>query len=326
MPLYNAAAHLDASIESILAQTFADFELVVVDDASTDGSREMAHAWARRDGRVRVLENETRIGAVECGNRAVHAARASVCARMDADDLSHPERLRLEREILAADRDVMLVGTLCEWIDASGRIIRPRDRSRLVYRSKVAPFPHGSTMFRRDAFLAIGGYRPPCHLWSDLDLFYRLAERGRLLVLPEVLYRHRVHLQSVTLQAPFDALSRAMARRERSLALRRAGKDDAAALQVDPSNGSHPRANRQALHAFASRRVWAGESAGILGPLFRTRLCPLDRTLAKLWVLGVGGAVSPLAIRFLLRTLVRLRDAAAAPVVRPGAPVEWRFA
>jgi hypothetical protein len=219
----------------------------------------------------------------------------------------------------------VLVGTLGDWIDARGRTIRPGDRSLLVHRSKVAPFPHGSTMFRRDVFLAIGKYRPPCHLWSDLDLFYRMAERGRVLVLPEVLYRHRVHLESVTLRAPLDALSRAMARRKESLALRHAGRDDTVALEVGASNGNGGRvtASREALHAFASRRVWVGRSPRILGRLLRTRLRPLDRTIVKVWILGVGGAVSPRAIRFLLRALVRMRDAAAAPAVR--GPVEWRL-
>src|SRR6266849_4896317 len=146
MPVYNALPFLDESIRSILEQTLSDFEFVILDDASTDGSVERLREWSPRDGRIRLHESRQRLGLSGSSNAVVAKARAPIVARMDADDIAHPDRLRRQWNIMESRPDVAVIGALCNGIDASGREVRPRDRWRLLRRSVFIPFPHGSAM------------------------------------------------------------------------------------------------------------------------------------------------------------------------------------
>ncbi len=128
MPVHNALPFLNQSIKSILEQTLTDFEFIILDDASTDGSSETLHKWAQRDARIQIHESNQRLGLSASSNAVVAKARAAIVARMDADDIAHPDRLRRQWEIIAARPDVAAVGTLCNGIDAAGREVRPRDR------------------------------------------------------------------------------------------------------------------------------------------------------------------------------------------------------
>ena len=156
MPVRNGTPYLAESIRSILVQTLDDFEFIILDDASTDRTPEILRDWAQRDSRIRLFRSPEQLGTVRAGNYVVHQARALVCARMDADDISHPDRLRRQWEVLQAHPQVLLVGTLWEGIDGQGRCVRPRDRWTLGRRSPFAPFPHGSIMCRRDVFWEVG--------------------------------------------------------------------------------------------------------------------------------------------------------------------------
>ncbi len=100
MPVYNALPFLDESIRSILEQTLSDFEFVILDDASTDGSVERLREWSPRDGRIRLHESRQRLGLSGSSNAVVAKARAPIVARMDADDIAHPDRLRRQWNIM----------------------------------------------------------------------------------------------------------------------------------------------------------------------------------------------------------------------------------
>src|SRR3990172_12767188 len=100
MPVYNGEDYLQASIESIARQSFGHFEFVIVDDGSTDRPPQILSEWAGRDGRIRVISGRPRRGVVGSANRVVREAQAPICARMDADDVSHPDRLRRQWEVL----------------------------------------------------------------------------------------------------------------------------------------------------------------------------------------------------------------------------------
>ena len=198
MPVRNAARYLDASISSVVTQTFEDFELVIVDDASTDGSSALLQRWARHDARIRLHRSDSRLGVVRSSNFVVARASAPLVARMDADDISHRDRLRRQWRVMHSRPEVGLVGTLCDGIDANGHRVRPRDRWRLVRRSFSPPFPHGSVMFRRSIFDDLGGYREACAGWEDQDLFLRFLEKSEIVTLPEALYHYRFHDSSVS--------------------------------------------------------------------------------------------------------------------------------
>src|SRR4051812_1768744 len=121
MPVHNAGRFLDAAIRSIVTQTFSDFEFVIVDDGSTDESVESLQVWARQDHRIRLVVNDRCLGHAAASNLSVSHARAAYVARMDADDISHPERLAREWKVISKAHDVALVGSLSDGIDAEGQ-------------------------------------------------------------------------------------------------------------------------------------------------------------------------------------------------------------
>jgi glycosyltransferase involved in cell wall biosynthesis len=311
MPVRNARAYLDQSIGSVLAQSFHDFELVVLDDASTDGSREIVEGWASRDPRVRLVRAPAPLGPGLCSARAVEAGRSAICARMDADDWSHPERLRREWAALAGAPAIVLVGTLWEGMDAAGRVVRPLDRWPVLWPSPFAPFPHGSIMFHRSAYDAAGGYRAGA-IADDLDLFGRLRARGRLAVIPAALYRYRLHLDSTTGGAARAAFSREMSGAPPGAAARNPARRRA----VTPA----------ALYLIGAARVWAGHRPALGELLAELRLDRSPLVLAKLLVLAGWGRVSPGTLRAALAAGVRLRDRVAAGRLGSRELVEWRYA
>jgi glycosyltransferase involved in cell wall biosynthesis len=325
MPVHNAAPYLDASIRSILGQTFKDFEFVILDDGSTDESNRILREWAQRDERIRLFENRRTLGLVGSSNRVVAEARAPLLARMDADDISQPSRLERQWRVLSERPDVALVGTLWEGIDGRGRGVRPRDRWRLVKRSLFAPFPHGSIMFRRERFDEVGGYREACVYWEDFDLYLRMADRGRIVVLPDTLYSYRFHSGSTTQASADERIEHAVNLMYHCVAERRAGRDYTALLH--PGNASHIRQHRapRTFFSLGSPRLWSGHPPAMLGPLLKRGSLGLNRATLQTFVWAMWGTLSPASLRYFLRGLVRVRDRAASRFIKDGRPYEWRF-
>jgi len=199
MPVYDASRYLAQALESILAQTFADFEFLALDDGSTDGSAAILEDYARRDPRLRVLRRPHG-GLVARLAEGLAEARGEFIARMDADDVSHPERFARQVDYLLRHPECSAVGGEVLLIDPEGRPI---------CRCGVAPdhetidagmmngngmaIVHGAALFRRAAMLDAGGYREEYEVAEDVDLFLRLAERGRLANLPDTLLEYRQH-------------------------------------------------------------------------------------------------------------------------------------
>jgi glycosyltransferase involved in cell wall biosynthesis len=200
LPVRDGAAFLREAIDSVLAQTLRDFELIVVDDGSEDATH--AILASVRDDRLRVIRQEP-AGLVAALRRALAEARGDVLARMDADDVSLPERLGRQLHALEADERVAVVGCAIETIDEGGRVTGswslPADdaalRRRLLLRN---PFTHGAVLLRRSAVEAAGGYQEGYGANEDYDLWRRIARDWRLGAVPEVLYRYRVHPAAVT--------------------------------------------------------------------------------------------------------------------------------
>jgi glycosyltransferase involved in cell wall biosynthesis len=301
MPVHNGLPFLDQSISSILEQTFTDFELVILNDASTDGSDEVLREWQKRDDRIRLHESRRKLGLVSSSNLVVLQARAAVIARMDADDVSHRDRLRRQWEVLQNHSDVVAVGTLCDGIDADGRVVRPRDRWRIVRKSRYVPFPHGSTMFRRTAFELLHGYDERFHAGEDQDFFYRMRSLGRVVTLPDALYHYRYHSSNATLLTGAEGVR--------------------AVGNGHNTNGD----GLAALYMWASMRLWAGNEPALLPQLVNRHV--LRSNWKSVFALGSAlvGSVSPRALRFALRSFIRARDLMATITVREGRPYEWRL-
>ena len=301
MPVHNALPFLDESIGSIVNQTFADFEFVILDDGSTDGSENVLRAWEKRDDRIRVFQSDRKLGLAGSSNLVVFKAKGPLIARMDADDISHPDRLRRQLEIFESRPDVVVVGTLCEGIDAKGRPIRPRDRWRLVRHSRYIPFPHGSAMFRRDAFDAVGGYRERFAAGEDQDLFFKMTSRGRVVTLPDVLYHFRYHLHNATLLTGAQAVHSFTDRYGR--------------------NGE----NLAALYMLGAMRLWAGRSPGILPEMIAKKSLSWNFQSLLAFASASLGSLSPGTLRFVLRSFIHFRDRLAGLRVKDGRPYEWRL-
>jgi glycosyltransferase involved in cell wall biosynthesis len=326
MPVRNARPFLDECVQSVLRQTFADFEFVILDDASEDGTAEDVRAWARRDARIRIVASRRRLGLSGSSNAVTREARAPLVARMDADDVAHPERLARQVAVMRGRPEVVLTGTLCEGIDAAGRSVRPRDRWRLVRASLYPPFPHGSALFRRADFEAVGGYREECAGWEDQDLFLRLSRRGRVVVLPETLYFYRYHVSNSTGGSPVEHRARVYGVREQCLAEFRAGRDYETVLaEASKRNGDAPRATADALYQTGAMRLWAGRAPDILAEALRRDALGLrPRSLLAL-TLAAWGRLSPATLRLSLRSFIRARDLVAGRRVKDGSPCEWRL-
>lgn len=196
---YNAQRYLPEMIQSILDQTFGDFEFILVDDGSTDRTPDIIARYAAKDARIRPIRIRHG-GIVDAANAGLDAARAPLIARADADDVAMPQRFEKQVRYLAEHPECVCVGSRMLLIEPYGS---PMGESvhKLTHEEIDAELLRGSgwampqpvAMMRKSAVAGVGGYRN-AYLWSeDLDLFLRLAEVGRLANLPDVLVKYRNH-------------------------------------------------------------------------------------------------------------------------------------
>lgn len=199
MPVYNTAAYLMEALESIRAQTLEDFELLVINDGSTDGSSKLLATVARNERRMRLIERPNR-GLVETRNQLLQEANGEVVAWMDSDDLSAPNRLERQLRALDADPQLVCVGSNIGLIDPDGHSLGsetyPTEDSEIrVLQQSGGGLRFGSTMQRRGVALEVG-FRADFPMGEDFDFLLRVAESGKVSNLPETLYIYRQHLAS----------------------------------------------------------------------------------------------------------------------------------
>jgi glycosyltransferase involved in cell wall biosynthesis len=232
LPVYNAGPFLESALESVLGQTMSDLELIVVDDASEDGSHATAGRYAARDPRVRLVRQE-HAGVAVALNTGMELACAPWIALHASDDVSLPRRLERQLEFLSANTDIAVLGTWGWRTGSHGREIGVFDAGPLTRmefdKLRRANEPiyllATSVVFARDVGLAVGGFRTSAGAAEDIDLWTRIADTHTVLALPERLVRYRIHANSISTTRFFQQMEDALRVRENA-ARRRSGQPE----------------------------------------------------------------------------------------------------
>ncbi len=198
MGVHNEKKYIDAAIESIIEQTYEKFEFIIVDDASTDNSVRIIESY--EDDRIHLIRNETNQGLTVSLNRALDYASGTYIARQDADDISNPHRLKRQVSFLENNAEIALVGTGAYLIDGNGAVLEQRvgyckpEYQDFLNKSHII---HGSILGRRGVFEKLDGYDEFFRYGQDYDLWLRLSKQYNVANIPEPLYKHRIHNNSV---------------------------------------------------------------------------------------------------------------------------------
>jgi glycosyltransferase involved in cell wall biosynthesis len=203
MPVYNAEKHLLFAINSILAQTFTQFEFIIIDDGSTDQSSTIIHSFT--DSRIIYQKNEKNIGLAHTLNKGIDEAKGQLIARMDADDIALPERLAKQVHFLNAHQQVDVIDCVMEYINENGDTIHQTNSNKLSYWQIKQQLPkenclgHSSIMIRTEA---LKKYKYKNVGNEDYELWLRMMADGIIIEkLPEVLLQYRIHQGSYTYTA-----------------------------------------------------------------------------------------------------------------------------
>jgi len=204
MSVYNGANYLKEAVESILNQTFSEFEFIIIDDGSKDETWDILNNYASSDYRIKLIKNRINIGLTRSLNKGLVVARGKYIARQDHDDFSEPTRLEKETQYLDMHDSTVLVSCNYDIINSEGKIVKRTDLRNdtstiywnLIFYNYLGG--HSQVMFRRDPVLKIGGYSESLPYAQDYDLWLRLSKFGHISILPEILLKYRIHDKRVT--------------------------------------------------------------------------------------------------------------------------------
>jgi GT2 family glycosyltransferase len=322
MSVRNGAPYVREAVESILNQTMRDFEFVIVDDGSTDATRDIIKSY--RDERI-VLIERAHAGLADSLNAGISRARASLICRMDADDVSLPHRLETQLHCISHDPGVAVLGAGCTYTNKDGTPLgtqevscehEPLLRNILNARAKGIIL-HPTVMMRKEAFCRAGGYRDRFAVCEDVDLWLRISELGRLRIISDRCLLYRMHGERVSvLHRRTQLLSGILARA--CYRARRKGLPDPA--QVNDTEWQEFRACAHAIlecggvyMADEARIAMASGVAGRRGIRRYARLLGLLAADPSLWV----SAVSKARWRRSLRQVTRLAEARTVKLSPP---------
>lgn len=321
MPVHNALPYLDSAVTSILNQSFREFEFVILDDASTDGSTERLRWWASRDPRIRLLEEKDNLGPAKSSQAVAQAASAPIVARMDADDISYPQRLADQLEVLDRNPEAGVVGGLYDIIDPQGRVVRGPELWRLRQPSSVPPFGNGPLTYRREVFDRVGGYREECEFWEDNDLILRMAETTKIMVLPYAVYQVRVARVSNRLSSQQLRVERAVDLMFRARARLAEGQSYEELLRMPRRDDT--KVNPQVFVSLGSITLWAGGRPRLFKRLLRRAELRFDRRSLTTLVWTAWASLEPHSLRAFMRLLLAGRKFRSRDLMRIRDPISW---
>ncbi len=205
MSVYNDAQYLREAVESILEQSFTDFEFIIIDDCSTDNSLEILREYEQQDKRIRVVHNDKNCGLTLSLNKGLGLVRGKFIARMDGDDISVKDRFQTQLDYMKEHADCVALSGQVTYIDRDGWEIgsssnpcNHKEIEKMLWEGFGSVVVHSAVMFSRDAVDKCGGYRDEAGSSEDLDLYLRLGEIGKLANLPDVLMKVRRHYKSIS--------------------------------------------------------------------------------------------------------------------------------
>jgi len=210
MAAYNASNFIDQAIESILNQTYREFELIIVDDGSTDNTLEIAKRYGEQDSRIRIIQSN-HLGVSGARNLGISESKYPWIAVMDADDVSLPERFEKQMKAIQENPKVVYWGTYCYHINSRNDILSYSEwgitNEEEFYRARaeghLPGFCHPTVLMNKEAFLKAGGYTAEFSQAEDLDLCDRMSSYGSALAIPEPLLLYRVHSKSASMTGFF---------------------------------------------------------------------------------------------------------------------------
>jgi glycosyltransferase involved in cell wall biosynthesis len=203
MAAYNSFPYVKNCVDSILNQSFNDFEFIIIDDGSTDGTGDYLQNRAKLDHRIHLIQQQNQ-GLTKSLNKGLKIAKGEFIARIDADDIAVSNRFEKQVNYLNQHQDVVLLGSSIEMMTADGLPmgLRILDKKHSQIRKKLlqgdsCALSHPAVMFRKDVAIDIGGYDESYPVGQDLDFFLRMSEKGKVENLPDSLLFWRQHKQSV---------------------------------------------------------------------------------------------------------------------------------
>lgn len=204
MPVYNTEKYVGQAIESILGQTFEEFEFIIVDDHSADNSWDIINNHARNDRRIVPLRNTVNVRATKSLNRGLRVAKGKYMVRMDADDWSYPYRLQKQFDFMEKHPDVGVSGGTVEICDENLKVLNLRrypltDETARKIIFRYSPFAHPATIWRTKVVKELGGYNENIPLTQDYELYFRVGQKSTFANLSDVILKLRTHDDSSSL-------------------------------------------------------------------------------------------------------------------------------
>ncbi len=204
--VYNDEKHIGTAVESILNQSFQDFEIVVVDDGSTDNTPMVLQKYSEADNRIKIF-SQANSGTTKAANNGLSKSVGKYIARLDSDDYSYSHRLKYEVDFLEKNPNIALIGGGVHIIDVEGRIIGSRNINIKHPKNVLAHrciFQQSDVMFRKEAIMKLGGYREKFKNAQDYDLWLRISEKYEIVKVNEIFGVWRLNAGGYTLSRTFE--------------------------------------------------------------------------------------------------------------------------
>jgi len=211
LPVYNGKNYLKNAIESILLQEYSEFEFLILDDASTDGSKDIINEYAKKDRRIHAIYHTSNMGLANTLNEGISLAKGIYIARMDQDDESLPSRLKIQYMFMETRPEIILSGSYVYHISRLYQKFRlitvPTNPSEIQMKLHSENcFYHPSVIFRRQEIVSLGGYKSKFKNTEDYDLWLRVSKRYKMANIPIPLLRYRININGMTVQRRWEQL------------------------------------------------------------------------------------------------------------------------